>query len=53
MEEALDRMLSRVPSLGSERVTLLAAFGRVLAEPVISHRDIPPWANSSMDGFVV
>ena len=31
----------------------MAALGRVLAEPVISRAQIPPWANSSMDGYAL
>jgi molybdopterin molybdotransferase len=53
VEEALDAMLSRVPVVGTERVEVLAALGRVLAEPVVSRREIPPWPNSSMDGYAV
>jgi molybdopterin molybdotransferase len=34
-------------------VDLLAALGRVLAEPARSTRLIPPWPNSSMDGYAV
>ncbi|HEX9819768.1 MAG TPA: gephyrin-like molybdotransferase Glp [Methylomirabilota bacterium] len=51
--EALDAMLSRIAVLGTERVDLLASLGRVLAEPLVSGREIPPWANSSMDGYAV
>src|SRR5690606_40984323 len=32
-------------------VPLLDAVGRVLAEPVVSPIDQPPWDNSAMDGF--
>jgi len=39
--------------LPSERVDVLAALGRVLAEPIRSTRRIPPWPNSSMDGYAV
>src|SRR5690349_8200293 len=46
-------MLSRVEPLATERVDVLSALGRVLAEPVRSTRLIPPWANSSMDGYAV
>jgi molybdopterin molybdotransferase len=53
VEEALERILSRVSSLTDERVECLAARGRVLAEPVVATRDIPPWPNSSMDGFAL
>jgi molybdopterin molybdotransferase len=53
VEEALEQILSRVRPLATERVDLLASLGRVLAEPVRSTRLIPPWANSSMDGYAV
>jgi molybdopterin molybdotransferase len=53
VEEALEAILSRVQALETERVDLVGALGRVLAEPVVSRREIPPWANSSMDGYAV
>jgi molybdopterin molybdotransferase len=53
VEEALAQILSRIRPLGTERVDLLAGLGRVLAEPVRSTRIIPPWPNSSMDGYAV
>src|SRR5215510_1764473 len=39
--------------LAVERVDVLSALGRVLAEPVVSPSTIPPWPNSSMDGYAV
>jgi molybdopterin molybdotransferase len=53
VEEALEAILSRVVVMPAERVDLMASLGRVIAEPVVSHREIPPWANSSMDGYAV
>jgi len=53
VEEALEQILSRVRPLPTERVPLMAALGRALAEPIVSPREIPPWANSSMDGYAV
>jgi len=53
VEEALEAILSRVSVLGTEHVDVLASLGRVLAEPIVSRREIPPWANSSMDGYAV
>src|SRR5258707_13679406 len=52
-EEALEAIVSRVEPLGTERVGILRALGRVLAEPIVSRREIPPWPNSSMDGYAV
>ena len=53
VEEALEAILSRIAVLGTERVDLLGSLGRVLAEPIVSRREIPPWPNSSMDGYAV
>ena len=53
VEEAQREILGRVRVLPSERVDVLAALGRVLAEPIRSTRRIPPWPNSSMDGNAV
>lgn len=53
VEEALEQILFRARLLPTERVELLTALGRVLAEPVVSRRELPPWANSSMDGYAV
>jgi molybdopterin molybdotransferase len=53
VEEALEQILSRVKPLGIELVELTAALGRVLAEPVVSRRELPPWPNSSMDGYAI
>lgn len=53
VEDALAQVLSRVEPLGVERVEVMTALGRVLAEPIVSRCTIPPWANSSMDGYAV
>jgi molybdopterin molybdotransferase len=53
VEEALARILATVYVLEPERVSLLEASGRVLAEPVTADRDIPPLTNSAMDGYAV
>jgi molybdopterin molybdotransferase len=53
VEEALEAVLSRIHPLAVERVDVLSALGRVLAEPVVSPSTIPPWPNSSMDGYAV
>src|SRR5215468_8945304 len=31
----------------------MAALGRVLAEPIVARATIPPWPNSSMDGYAL
>jgi molybdopterin molybdotransferase len=53
VEEALARVLTGIPVLGSETVPLPAGLGRVLAEGIVAARDLPPWDNSSMDGYAL
>ncbi len=51
--EAQRDVLAFVAALGSERVSLGDALGRVLAEPVVAPHDVPLFANSAMDGYAV
>jgi molybdopterin molybdotransferase len=51
--DALARVLGATPVLGAERVTIVAALGRVAAESVVSARTVPAAANSAMDGYAV
>jgi molybdopterin molybdotransferase len=53
VEEALERVLAAIPVLGSEVVELSRALSRVLAEPILAGRDLPPWDNASMDGYAL
>ena len=53
VEEALDKILSHIQSLGSEKVSILETLGRVIAEDIYANRDIPPLDNSGMDGYAV
>jgi len=52
-EEARKIILASVAPLGAERVDLLSAFGRVLAENATAPWDLPLCDNSAMDGFAV
>jgi len=52
-DEALRIVLDEATPFGVERVPLLSALGRVLAEDVTSPRDIPGFDNSAMDGYAV
>jgi molybdopterin molybdotransferase len=50
--EARSRMLAAVEPLdGVETVALGHALGRVTATPLVAPRDVPPTANSAMDGY--
>ena len=53
VEQAQAEIFGRARPLPIERVDIVAALGRVLAEPIRSTRRIPPWPNSSMDGYAV
>ncbi|GAC1342120.1 MAG: molybdopterin biosynthesis protein [Acetobacteraceae bacterium] len=51
--EARLRRHVRLQPLGSERVALAAARGRVLAEDVLAPLDVPGFDRASLDGFAV
>ena len=51
--DALARVLATVSVLEAERVPLADALGRVLAEPVVARDSLPPFDNSSMDGYAL
>lgn len=53
VEEALERVLSVFEPLPPERVPIVESLGRVLAEDVYADMDIPPLANTAMDGYAV
>jgi molybdopterin molybdotransferase len=52
-DQALQIVLEHARPLGTERVAISDALGRVLAEDMTSQREHPPWDNSAMDGFAV
>ncbi len=49
--EAQRKVLEAVPVLGRERVYIVEALGRVLAQDVPAKRDVPAADNSAMDGY--
>ena len=53
VEDALERILAEIQPLTATRVPLPASLGLVLAEDVIAQEDMPPFANSAMDGFAL
>jgi molybdopterin molybdotransferase len=52
-EEARKIILDNVIPLGIEKVEILDATGRVLAEDIIAPWDMPLWDNTAMDGYAV
>ena len=53
VEEALERILNQITPLTTIQVPLSEALGLVLAEDVVVQEDMPPFANSAMDGFAL
>src|SRR5213596_1009859 len=51
--EASERILAEIRPLDIEPVPLRQGLGRVLAEDVSATVTMPPWSNSSMDGYAV
>jgi molybdopterin molybdotransferase len=54
VDEAIERLLASVTGVPAiEQAALLAAAGRVLAEDIHAPIDVPPRANSAMDGIAL
>ena len=56
VDTALQILLEQAQSFASlevEELSLAAAENRVLAEPLLAQFAMPPWPNSSMDGYAV
>ncbi|MET0697826.1 MAG: gephyrin-like molybdotransferase Glp [Acidimicrobiia bacterium] len=53
LEEARSEVLTSVGLLGVEQVPIWQGRGRVLATDVVAPENVPPFANSAMDGFAV
>jgi molybdopterin molybdotransferase len=54
MAAALELLEAKIaPVVEAESVPLAAARGRILAEPVLAPRDVPPHDNAAVDGYAV
>lgn len=53
VDEALAHLFALTSPVGTERVSLSQASGRVLAADAIATRDQPPFSASAMDGYAV
>jgi molybdopterin molybdotransferase len=53
LAEASERILADIKPLAIEAIPLRQALGRVLAEDISATVTMPPWSNSSMDGYAV
>jgi molybdopterin molybdotransferase len=50
---AVEERAATVPPRDTETVELLRAAGRILAEPIVADRDIPPFPRATRDGYAV
>ncbi|WP_445374303.1 molybdopterin molybdotransferase MoeA [Photorhabdus tasmaniensis] len=54
LEQALEKLLTQVaPLTDTETVNLTQSSGRITAADIISPINVPPFANSAMDGYAV
>jgi len=53
VEEALANVLAATPTLTPQRIPVEQAAGRILAEPIASDIDSPPYDKSVVDGFAL
>ena len=53
VDDALARIFNRIEVLAAENTPTVESFSRILAEDVVAAANIPPFANSSMDGYAV
>lgn len=53
VDAAQAQLLAGVVPLAAETVSLAAAAGRTLAEPILALRTQPPFAASAMDGYAI
>lgn len=53
IDEALNSILSEAVKLSAEKVPLMSALGRVLAEDIKALDSLPPFDKSAMDGYAL
>lgn len=53
VSEALEKLLTHFEPLPTEQIPLSKALSRVLAEDIFAGHPLPPFNNSSMDGYAV
>jgi molybdopterin molybdotransferase len=53
VEDAQERVLAEIATVGTEQVAFTDALGRVLREDIIAASDVPQADNTAMDGYAV
>lgn len=53
VDRALEQILIQIEQLPSEKMSLSQSLGCVLAQDIIADTNLPPFANSAVDGFAL
>lgn len=53
VDEAIERILTDIKTMPTENISIYDAWERVLANDIYADMNLPPFANSSMDGYAV
>jgi molybdopterin molybdotransferase len=53
VEEALAMILEGIQPVEAETIPLAESARRILAQPIVSPANVPPFANSAMDGYAL
>lgn len=53
VDEAITQILASIQTVNTETIEFDTANGRILAEDVVAAINLPPFANSAMDGFAI
>ena len=53
VNEAEQVILQQAADYGTEQASLVNATGRILAEDIITDRDLPPWHRPTVDGIAI
>ncbi len=51
LEQAIDIAFSKAEKLDTEKIDYIKSVGRILAKPVYSDVNMPPFNKSAMDGY--
>ena len=52
-DDAVEIVLNNINKIGTERLSIYEAVGRVIGEKVVSRRNLPPYNTSAMDGYAI
>lgn len=53
VDDAINAILETITPLDAETISTLDGLNRILADPIYADINLPPFANSSMDGYAI